>query len=191
MQNKKINDLDETMLADKINQLPYFEIISPESGDDFDIYSLYLNKIDGWRQKVIDWAMLKLPPSIEMPDGEVFFTRSSIRNALAHGKGKLKLLSIPYIPIMLQKGVLFHAEEEREFVFYNYTHPFIFENEAHHAIIVIREDFNGKRFYDNEFITKIKTPDGLDYSQGLPPTRQKTCAHPSTGSILRTILKVK
>ena len=54
-----------------------------------------------------------------------------------------------------------------------------------------KEDFNGKRFYDNEFITKIKAADGLDYSQGLPAKRQKTCAHPSIGSILRNILNIK
>jgi len=182
------NDVE---IADRINQLLHFEITTPESGDDFEIYSAYLNRIEGWRQKVIDWAQTKLPDSIVMADGEVFFTRSSLRNALAHGKGKLKLLSIPYIPRFLQNGVLFYTEKEKNFVFYNYAHPFKFENENYYAIIVVREDFNGKRFYDNEFITKIKAADGLDYSQGLPATRQKTCAHPSTGSILRNILNVK
>ena len=73
----------------------------------------------------------------------------------------------------------------------NYVHPFIFEDEDHYAIIVVREDYNGKRFYDNEFIAKIKTADGLDYSQGLPLIRQKSCAHPSTGNILQDILNVK
>ena len=73
----------------------------------------------------------------------------------------------------------------------NYAHPFIFEGEIHYAVIVVREDSNGKRFYDNEFITKVKAADGLDYSQGLLATRQKTCAHPSAGNILRTILNVR
>jgi len=178
-------------VPEKINQLYPFEIVMPESGDDFEIYSAYQKRIDGWRQKVIDWALTKLPGSIAMADGEVFFTRSSLRNALAHGKGRLKLLSIPYIPRLLQNGVMFYTEKEKNFVFYNYAHPFTFEGESYYAIIVVKEDYNGKRFYDNEFITKIKTADGLDYSQGLPATRQKTCAHPSTGSILRNILNVK
>jgi hypothetical protein len=195
--DNKDNTLEISDLAKKINELSGFEIVTPDSGDDFDVYSLYLNKVDGWRQKVIDWALTKLPFSVTTNDGEVFFTRSAIRNALAHGKGKLKLLSIPYIPMMLQKGILFHTKKENGFVFFNYTHPFIFEGENHFAIIVVREDLNGKRFYDNEFITKIKTADGLDYSQGLPSpnklaeTKQKTCAHPSTGNILRNILNVK
>ena len=188
--------LERAKIADRINQLLPFEITAPESGDDFEIYSAYLERIDGWRQRVIDWALTRLPDSIKMTDGEVFFTRSSLRNALAHGKGKLKLLSIPYIPRLLKDGVLFYTEKETNFIFYNYAHPFIFEGESHYAIIVVREDFNGKRFYDNEFITKIKAADGLDYSQGLPATwqnlpRQKTCAHPSIGSILRNILNVK
>jgi len=178
------------MLGKKIKNLLPVEVKIPESGKDLEIYSAYLNKEDRWRQKAIDWAQTKLPKSIIIADGEVFFTRSSIRNALAHGKGKLKLLSIPYIPLMLQNGVLFYAERRKDFIFYNYAHPLVFEGENYYIIIVIREDSNGKRFYDNEFITKIKLADGLDYSQGLPETKQKTCAHPSIGSILRTILNI-
>ena len=191
MHNDKDDVLETVRIAEKINQLLPFEIAMPESGDDFEIYSAYLKRVDGWRRKVIDWALTKLPGSIEMTDGEVLFTRGSLRNALAHGKGRLKLLSIPYIPRLLQNGVLFCTEKEKNFIFYNYAHPFMFEGEGYYAIIVVREDFNGRRFYDNEFITKIKAADGLDYSQGLPATRQKTCAHPSTGSILRNILNVK
>ena len=188
----KKDDIPESiMIADRINELLPFEIKTPESGEDFEIYSAYLKHIDGWRQKVINWALTKLPDSIVMADGEVFFTRSSLRNALAHGRGRLKLLSIPYIPQLLQNGVLFYKEKRNSFIFYNYAHPFIFEDEEYYAIIVVREDSNGKRFYDNEFITRIKLADGLDYSQGLPATRQKTCAHPSIGSILKNILNVK
>jgi hypothetical protein len=190
MQNNKDNTYEKYELVKKINQLFPYTITAPEDGNDFEVYSDYLKRSDGWRQRVIDWAMSKLPDSIVMTDGEVFFSRSSLRNALAHGKGRLKLLSIPYIPMMLQNGVLFYTEKEKDFIFYNYAHPFIFEGEGHYAIIVVKEDFNGKRFYDNEFITKIKAADGLDYSQGLPTTKQKTCAHPSIGSILRNILNV-
>ena len=187
-----INDCNQNNLelADKINQLFSFEINIPKTGDSYEVYSAYMNKESGWRQKVIDWALSILPNSVKMTDGEVFITRSSLRNALAHGKGKLKLLSIPFIPKMLLNGVLFHKEKKDGFYYFNYAHPFLFENEKHYGIIVVREDSNGKRFYDNEFITKIKIADGLDYSQGLPATRQNTCAHPSTGSILRTIINV-
>jgi len=177
------------MIYKKIKKIFPVEVKIPESGKDLEIYLAYLNKEDKWRQKAIDWAQTKLPKSIIIADGEVFFTRSSIRNALAHGKGKLKLLSIPYIPFMLQNGVFFYTERKNGFIFYNYAHPLKFEGENYYAIIVIREDSNGKRFYDNEFITKIA--DGLDYSQGLPDKRQKTCAHPSIGNILRIILNIK
>jgi hypothetical protein len=190
MQNYKDITHETIELAKKIKLLFPFTIAAPESGDDFEVYSDYMKRIDGWRQRVIDWAMNKLPGSVAMAEGEVFFTRSSLRNALAHGKGRLKLLSIPHIPRMLQNGVLFYTEKRKNFIFYNYAHPFVFDGNIHYAIIVVKEDFNGKRFYDNEFITKIKAADGLDYSQGLPATRQKTCAHPSIGSILRRILNV-
>ena len=191
MQNYINNACEKCELAKKINQLFPYTITPPEVGDDFEVYSDYLKRIDGWRRRVIDWALGKLPGSIVTADGEVFFTRSSLRNALAHGKGRLKVLSIPYIPLMLQNGILFYTEKENNFIFYNYAHPFVFDGEGYYAIIVVKEDFNGKRFYDNEFITKIKGADGLDYSQGQPATRQNTCAHPSIGSILRDILNVK
>ena len=178
----------EAVLSENIKQLTPFCISVPQADADLEVYQLYINRIAGWRQKAIEWALTKLPSSIITPDGEVFITRSSLRNAFAHGKGKLKLLSIPHIPGILKNGILFHKEEKNHFTFYNYTHPFVFENTPHYAIVVVREDFNGKRFYDNEFITKMA--DGLDYSQDLPATRQKTCAHPSTGNILRNILKV-
>jgi hypothetical protein len=182
--------MNETTLADRIHQLSPLTIAMPHAGKDVEVYAAYLERVEGWRQMAIDWAQTKLPASVITEDGEVFFTRSSLRNALAHGKGKLKLLSIPYIPELLKNGVLFHMEREVEFVFYNYAHPFLFEDEPHYAIIVVREDYNGKRFYDNEFITKTKITNGLDYSQGQPTTRQATCAHSSTGNILRNILNV-
>jgi hypothetical protein len=185
------NIQENIILAEKIRKLQPFEITIPKIGVDFCVYTDYIKRTEGWRQIVINWAFTILPNSIVIDDGEIFFTRSSLRNALAHGRGKLKYLSIPYIPRMLQNGILFHTEKKKGFLYHNYTHPFIFENENHYIIIVVREDQNGKRFYDNEFITKIKMADGLDYSQGLPAIEQKTCAHPSTGSILRYILHVK
>jgi len=114
------------MLFAKINQLIPVEIKMPESEEDLEIYNIYYNHVSGWRQKIIDWALAKLPKSVIIDDGEVFFTRSSIRNALAHGKGKLKLFSIPYIPLMLKDGILFYKEKEDKFIYYNYTHPFLF-----------------------------------------------------------------
>ncbi|MDR1786139.1 MAG: hypothetical protein LBR23_06745 [Spirochaetaceae bacterium] len=177
-------------LASRIRQLVPLEISAPEAGSDLAVYTAYLERREGWRQQAIEWALSRLPASLVMDDGEVFFTRSSIRNALAHGKGRLKLLTMPYIAQMLKTAVMFHRETSAEFIFYNYAYPFYFEGESHYAIIVVREDFNGKRFYDNEFVTKLKTADGLDYSQGQPSARQMACAHPPLKNILRNILNV-
>jgi len=43
------------LLIKKATELP--GITAPESGDDFEVYSAYLKRSDGWRQRVIDWAM--------------------------------------------------------------------------------------------------------------------------------------
>jgi hypothetical protein len=73
--------------------------------------------------------------------------------------------------------------------FYNYYALFfILKDRYYYAIIVIIEDNNGKCFYDNKFITRKKSVDELDYSKEIPTTRQKTCAHLSTGNILQNIL---
>jgi hypothetical protein len=112
-------------LAERISLLAPIEVFVPEAADDIAVYKAYLDRSKGWRQKAIEWALAKLPASVMLSDGEVFFTRSSIRNALAHGKGKLKLLTIPYIAVMLKPAVLFYSEVQGDFTFYNYAHPFI------------------------------------------------------------------
>ena len=47
------------MLAEKINQLLLFEIFTPESRKDLEIFFVYQNRIKGWRRKVINWALSK------------------------------------------------------------------------------------------------------------------------------------
>jgi phosphoribosylformylglycinamidine (FGAM) synthase-like amidotransferase family enzyme len=177
-------------IAKKILETPPVEIKIPVSGIDHDVYKAYSERIPGWRKKSIDWAVTKIPNCVQLTDGNVFFTRSSFRNALAHGKGKLKILTIPYLVELLQGGILFHTETAQNFTFYNYAHPILFDKSEHIAIIVVKEDNTGKKFYDNEFIVK-KSTDGLDRSLGRLNDQQDTSAHPSIGSILRNILFVK
>jgi phosphoribosylformylglycinamidine synthase len=92
---------------------------------------------------------------------------------------------------MLTNGVLFHRESRGDFIFFDYAHPLQFEGALYIAVIVIREDRSGKKFYDNEFVSKINSTDGLDSSLGQPHIRKITSAHPSVGNIVQNIMSVK
>lgn len=163
----------------------------PRSPEGLETYQAYAEKKPGWRKKSIDWAMSIAPPVVHTAGGDVLFTRSSFRNAFAHGRGKLKLLSVPYVAEMLTKGVLFHRESKGDFTFFDYAHPLEFEGALYIAVIVIREDRSGKKFYDNEFVSKMNSTDGLDSSLGQPHTRKITSAHPPVGNIIQNIMSVK
>jgi hypothetical protein len=102
----------------------------------------------------------------------------------------LKIISLPYIPELLVKGVLFYDEQRHDFHFYNYAHRIIFDDKETVAVIVIREDNRGKKFYDNEFIMAKKENDGLDYSSARSNKAGQLTHHSSMGSILQSILSV-
>jgi hypothetical protein len=151
----------------------------------------------GWRKSIIDWATRIVPDTIQDSKGKkIFFNRTSVRNIISHGKGPLKILTIPHIIDLMKNAVLYHIEDrpnkqgnpER---FYNYTHPIIFETKPWLISIVIKEDINGNRFYDDEFVRKIEEKDELTYNSPGPSTRGNLAHPPSALNILRNILSVK
>jgi hypothetical protein len=80
-------------------------------------------------------------------------------------------------------------KQGRAETFYNYAYPLIFEGNGYVISIAIKEDYNGKRFYDNEFIQEAKLTDGLTAATG--PSTRGNLTHPSAIIILRDILNVK
>jgi hypothetical protein len=145
----------------------------------------------GWRTEIVDWATCIIPARLTGPDGDVIVSRSSIRNIIAHGKGPLKILTLPHLSELLKKAVLYHTEETedkqgRKEIFYNYAHPLIFEGKKVYVSISVKEDLNGKRLYDDEF---TKATDGLTAVTG--PSTRGVLTHLSTITILQNILFVK
>jgi len=153
----------------------------------------YKNDVKGWRDEITNWAKKIIPDIIKDPEGkDVNVSRSNIKDALAHGKGPLKVLTLPKLEEMLKNGVLYHIENRqdkqgRTEKLYNYAYPILFDNAFHVVSIVIKEDYNGKRFYDNEFVLE-KTTDGLPI--GTDPSTRGSLTHPFALNILKKIISV-
>jgi hypothetical protein len=154
----------------------------------------YYKEPQGWRNSIINWVKNIIPDVIKDPEGrDVEVSRTSIRNVISHGKGPLKILTLPNLPEMLRQGILYYSENKsdkqgRQENFYNYAYPIRFEEKDWVVSITIKEDYNGKRFYDNEFVQEIKSTDGLP--SGAGPSTRGNLTHPSTLNILRNIYSV-
>ncbi|GHV90020.1 hypothetical protein AGMMS50268_05230 [Spirochaetia bacterium] len=167
--------------------------IEAPSGEIKELLIKFYKESSGWRNDIIDWAKKIIPDVIESPDGQVNVSRSSIKNIIAHGKGPLKLLTMPYLSQMLKNGVLYYSENSqdkqgRPRIFYNYVYPLIFEGKEYFISISVKEDYNGQRLYDNEFIQKIKTTNGLNNIAG--PSTGGNLTHSPILNILQDIIAV-
>ena len=136
----------------------------------------------------MNWAMNLLPEFTLSEVGPIYYSRQSLRNSLAHGSGKLKILTLPFLDKMFRQGVFFFDEQDGNYHYYNFAYPIVFEDQQFYAILVAREDRNGKRFYDNEF-TRILKKDELSYDTGST-NKADNLTHPSTSRLLHDILNV-
>jgi len=160
-----------------------------------EILNKYYKEPPGWRNSIINWAKTIIPDVIKDPEGnDVEVSRTSIRNLISHGKGPLKILTLPKLPEMLCQGLMYYRESKndkqgREEHYYNYAYPLQFEDKGWVISITVKEDYNGKRFYDNEFVQEIKSTDGAPHGTG--PSTRGNLTHPSALSVLQDILSVK
>ena len=157
---QEIQNVDEKANA-ILNTIPIV-INNPETlnNEDKEIFEIYKNKKDGWRRKVTDWALQKLPQKTETSFGNIEYRTSKIRGALSHGFGDLKMLSLPHLDTMFKNGVLFDSHKEDGFTYYNVAHRLQYKGEDYIVRLVAREDRHGNLFYDHEFtdIKKIGAP---------------------------------
>jgi len=187
---KWFGDWEAIDILNQLEQRTRIEINEPTE-EISDLMEKYKNDVEGWRNEIASWAKKILPDVIKDPYGkDVNVTRSNIKDALSHGKGPLKVLTLPLLEEMLNNGVLYHTEKSQDkqgriIRYFNYAYPIQFENISHVVTIVVKEDYNGKRFYDNEFIEETdRLPLGTD------PSTRGSLTHPSRSNILRNILSV-
>jgi hypothetical protein len=148
-----------------------------------DIRTAYTTKTEGWRHKIIEWARSVLPGEVNSKAlGKIEIGKKKIRGAFGHGRGPLKILSVPYIPEMLQNGIPFHSSPQEDgSIMHNLAHRIQFDGEDYVAILAI-EELRGKRFYNHEF-TEIKKLEELSHDQAAA----LDTAHP-TPQTARTVL---
>ena len=177
-------------LADDILSTEKIDITIPDKEllpEDRNVYDIYKNKEQGWRNTVADWAISKLPESTTTSFGQIQYRKAKIRGALAHGYGDLKVLTLPHLDRMFKDGILFDQHEEDGFTYYNVAHMLRYNGEDYIARLVAREDKNGNLFYDHEFteIKKIGAPaSGREGNTATSP-------HQSTAKILENIIAEK
>ncbi len=90
---------------------------------------------------------------------------------------------------MLENGVLFGTNEQGDFKYYNIAHRLNYQGENYIARFVVKEDRNGKRYYDHEF-TEIEKVDELPTAQGQHENEGHLTHQPSA-KLLKEILTAK
>jgi len=146
---KRFGDWEAIEIINKLKQRTKIEI-EKTTKEIASLLEKYNNGTEGWKNIIITWAKSIIPDVIKDPDGkDVNVSRSNIRDALSHGKGPLKVLTLPKLVEMLNKGVLFHIESKqdkqgRKERYFNYAYPIQFESNDYIISIIIKEDFNGK-----------------------------------------------
>ena len=106
------------------------------------------------RNKTIQWAKDNLPPYATSPFlGEVLITHKGINDSLQHNSGPDKLKSIAAIADMIGRGVLVDSGKDasgKPIVGHIIAAKLSIGGQKYIARLVIREDSNGRRFYDHE-----------------------------------------
>uniref|UniRef100_I2Q1C9 Rho termination factor-like N-terminal domain-containing protein n=1 Tax=Desulfovibrio sp. U5L TaxID=596152 RepID=I2Q1C9_9BACT len=99
---------------------------------------------------------------------EIIITPRSIRSAFSHGAGPEKIQAVAALPEMLERAVPVGSRtveaqhrEKRHF----YAAKFAIGDKEYVAGLVVREDANGRRFYDHE-LSKIESPEAVIVTAG-------------------------
>lgn len=187
---KGFADKTKTKLKQEILSTDNVTIELPTDQETRKLYDDYKKNVSGWRQRMIDWITNTVPSQLDTIVGKVAFSRGSARDAMAHGKGDLKMLIVPHIEKMLKTGVVFDTNNDGEFTYYNIAHRVRYDNEDYVARFVIREDRNRKRYYDHEF-TEIKKVGELPTAQGRTSEGSDHLTHQPAAKILQEILLSK
>lgn len=93
----------------------------------------------------------------------ILIPRKSVKGALSHGAGPEKIQAVAALPGMLEHAVPVGSESSysgRREVRHYYAAKFSLAGKEYVAGLVVREDANGRRFYDHE-LSKIVNPEAV------------------------------
>ena len=90
---------------------------------------------------------------------------------------------------MIENGVMYFPWQDTDgSIYFNFVYPINFDGNEYYARLVVKQDQNGNRFYDNEFSDVIKKdalPNGPE-----PGSIPGNLTHLSSKNILQNILTV-
>lgn len=116
----------------------------------------------GGAKAIQAWAKKHLPNEVETPTlGKVEGIHKGVKGSMAHGFGRDKAEAVAAIPDLLKAGILIESEAYPENP--NLTGHFLAQelkmgDRDFTAVLLVREDSNGKRFYLHEAFLKEGTP---------------------------------
>ena len=133
-------------------------IVTPIEGDEAELLAKYLEKAEGHKKDIVDWALNEQNRIVSAINTNAFIgniktSGNSIRSILSHGSGPLKVLVLRHLDEILTNAVPYRIgkgkKEGRTFI--NLAHRLSFDGREHIAYVSILEDRNGNRTYDVEF----------------------------------------
>lgn len=121
-----------------------------------------------YREKAKAWAERNLPQTItnQASGMEIELRRSGVESSLEHGSGPGKIQSIAALPDLLKNGILLDRSGDaggRPITIHTLGAKLNIGTRSYVARMVVREDQNGKLFYDHELST-IESLDALSES---------------------------
>ncbi len=122
------------------------------------IISEFKARSKGWVKRIIDILAPLLPKSVSTRLGDVAISNGSIRSALRHSSGELKVQVLPQLEEILFDSVQISEKpltREDGLLSYPIARAIEWDGVPYIMTSVILEDKNGKRFYDHA-LSKIE-----------------------------------
>jgi len=121
----------------------------------------------------------------------IAITQNGIINCIAHGSGPEKIQAFAAMPEMIRNGILIRTrpsdkEGQRDMKEHIFAAKVDIGDKSKLVGFVIKEDSNGRRFYDHE-LTEIKNLDGLTPQAGAAGLDTGKADRTRQGSVIKII----
>ncbi len=153
------------------------------------------DKLTIYRNQAKNWARSNLPREVTntLTHMEIEVRPSGVDSTLEHGSGPHKIQSVAVLPELLERAVLLESgpdPEGRPLTAHIFGAKLTIGKDRFIARLVVREDQNGKLFYDHE-LTTIKSLDALSESGGSTHREVgQSGAHQGEDNVLQRIFAV-
>ncbi|MBI5520199.1 MAG: hypothetical protein HY916_09080 [Desulfovibrio sp.] len=123
---------------------------------------------------------------------DIEVTKRGIRDSMAHGAGEQKLQAVAGIPAMLERGVLVRSTgpDAKGLASHIFAAKLRIGENDYVAGLVVREDRNGRRFYDHELSNVESLDAATSKSGGASAVAEVGHPAPLQGSVMNIVRQV-